>query len=763
MLLSPVNALPVHRVLTTLMLIFLSVYLNGQDCIVTVEIRNEINEPLPYAYTFTSVSSQESNEAGVSTLEFNCDGDTLNVSYFGYVDTVLILNKATEKLSVQLLLDPYLTKEVIKHGHKTKIHNESEHQTISGDQLDAHHGNLGDVIATISGVNAIHLGNNISKPVIHGLTGDRIIIVENGNILESQQWGTDHAPELDPLLYDEVTVIKNSGTIQYSTKALGGVLSLNDYNLFTQKPLQVKVLNTFETNGKGLYSALKLGGSNGKWGWNTKALYKKSGDKHAPDYSLANTGAEINGIKARLGRLWDKKYLTIGYSYNAGNLGILRSSHIGNLTDLQKAIDREILLPQGEFTYDIASPRQTYDHQIFDAEFANYFDFGKISIRQNIQMNNRAEYDIRRRDNNKPALNLNKISSQSKLQLDHTPIGKFKGQVGLFSYLSESNNQPGTGVLPLVPDNEVFNFGFYLSENFLTGKWNHTIGARLEREFLSGDLVNRSRAIIPFQKKNTLYSFNYELSKKIRSIDWVINGLYSERAPNVNELYSNGLHHSSSSFEIGDQTITKERLLKMSTSLHTSGDTWDFSLNGYAEYFDGYINLSPSKTLILTTRGAFPSFNFTHQDAIIYGFDFDSHVDLFEDCFLVSSFSVIQSHNFSKDITLFNIPVSDISNSINFHFFPNSIHLDGKIEYNYFFEKKSSQEIVDFSAPPKPYGILNATLEKTFQLKDDHRIRAILNGNNLTNETYRSYLDRIRYFADAPGSNIIMSLFYYFK
>ena len=111
--------------------------------------------------------------------------------------------------------------------------------------------NLADVLATVSGVSVLKNGSGISKPIIHGLYGNRVTILNNGLVQAGQQWGNDHAPEIDPFVADHISVVKGAGSLQYGSSALGGVVMVDPYKISQDPHLHGKSTYVFQTNGLG--------------------------------------------------------------------------------------------------------------------------------------------------------------------------------------------------------------------------------------------------------------------------------------------------------------------------------------------------------------------------------------------------------------------------------------------------------------------------------------------------------------------------------
>ena len=100
--------------------------------------------------------------------------------------------------------------------------------TLTQADLDRTRGeSLGKILQTVAGVNMLQTGNTISKPVVDGLYGNRVLVISNGVRLEGQQWGIEHAPEVDPTIARDITVVKGADAVRYGAEALGGVILLD--------------------------------------------------------------------------------------------------------------------------------------------------------------------------------------------------------------------------------------------------------------------------------------------------------------------------------------------------------------------------------------------------------------------------------------------------------------------------------------------------------------------------------------------------------
>ncbi|HTS46149.1 MAG TPA: TonB-dependent receptor plug domain-containing protein, partial [Puia sp.] len=178
----------------------------------------------------------------------------LVITYAGYktIDTILMVAQNSMLLSFHLAdntsqLDSVtVTGEII---HKDQI-TTAVKVTFSGAELEQTRGlSLGESLKSITGVNSLQSGPSISKPIIHGVYSNRILILNNGIRQEGQNWGNDHAPEIDPFIATRITIIKGAASIRYGSDAIGGVILLDPKEMRTNPGVDGELNLVGMTNG----------------------------------------------------------------------------------------------------------------------------------------------------------------------------------------------------------------------------------------------------------------------------------------------------------------------------------------------------------------------------------------------------------------------------------------------------------------------------------------------------------------------------------
>jgi len=211
----------------------LALGLYAQECSETLVCRviepGTADEGIPYARltleeTETTLFSDESGYARFAGI---CPGEYhLLVSQVGHESTTtLITIPNTEELVIVLEIHSEFIDEVIVESEDPNISSGQARAVINSEIIDREsHSSLADVIEDVTGVSTLRTGSSIGKPIIHGLYGNRVAVVNNGLVQAGQQWGNDHAPEIDINTANRITVVKGVDAITYGGNSLGGMV-----------------------------------------------------------------------------------------------------------------------------------------------------------------------------------------------------------------------------------------------------------------------------------------------------------------------------------------------------------------------------------------------------------------------------------------------------------------------------------------------------------------------------------------------------------
>lgn len=673
----------------------------------------------------------------------------------------------------------------------------AQEQLLSSAVLEGYSsGSLGDALKEISGVSSLNTGSNIVKPAINGLTGSRVLILNDGVRMQDMEWGDEHAPNVDVNSADQVSVIKGAAALQYAGDAIGGVVVIDRERVAVQDSLYGKTLLNGISNGRGGSVSTELTRTfEDGWYLNWQASYKRLGDREAPDYILSNTGMEQLGLSFHTGKRLLNQGWDIDYSYYRADIAILRASHIGNVDDLIESINSGEPSVIEPFTYELGVPRQEVTHHLGKL---NYYlrvkGVGKWTIQYDFQNNQRFEYDVRvGADRDKPAIDLELTTHTLKTDFTWDASGDLNITAGLLGRYQDNFANPDTGVRRLIPDYEKLELGgFMIGEYRLDADLSLEAGLRYDfsridakkfyrtsrweergydedfPEFVVEDLGTQLLTNPVFDYSNISATFGGvwqpDMQSEVRA-----NYALGQRAPNPAELFSDGLHHSAARIELGDLRIGSETSHRVSLAYNRNGDRWGLSVEPYYNVISDFILLEPTG-VEFTIRGAFPVWSYRQTDARIVGLDVTGNYRWATHWESRHRFSITKGTDLDKDQALINIPAPIARNEV-IYTRPEWKKLSIGLESTYVFRQNeyppnifvfspAQQEEVelDINTPPDAYHLLGLRVGMAFDLSEVLVMNTSLTVDNLLNTSYREYLNRNRYFADDLGRNIILQV-----
>ena len=763
----------------------------------------ETKDPLPYV----SIKVKDVDKFAVTDINGNftigglCDEhNTLIISCYGYCDTVCEQNHQHGKNS-----HIYLTQNVLElsevvisveedqeDGTASMTRSTVKKEVLSSNPTQS----LAAVLSDIEGVTLTSSGTNVQLPVIHGLYGNRILILNNGLKHGFQNWGLDHAPEIDLSSAHSITVVKGAAGVRYGPEALGGVIIIEPNHLHLNEPFFTNIGTGYQTNGRGAFTNFEVGQGLEKWSYAFGGNYTKIGDRHAPEYSLTNSGKEEKAMNAGVryrSNNWD---FNLYYSFVDQNLALLRSSVAESSNAFKKAINSERPAIIDPFSYAINEPNQLTQHHLSKAEMNWWYsDEAKLTFRVGQQLNKREEYDVRR-NADKPIIDLDLITSDYQLEWTHPHWNKLHGLVGLQLFTQNNDNNPGTSTTPFIPNYNTLRYSGFITESIHQGDQTWEAGLRVDYE--NNDARGR-------ETDKTIFRDNFSFTNFTASLGYIrrvsANSTFKTnigtawRTPNMAELYSFGQHGFKTSFgllryyvnegdiktdkvlRIDESGVSPEKGYKWISEWTTEKTNSSFTLTAYSHYIQNFIFNRPVD-VIGTIRGPMPMYIFDQADALFFGSDFTWQRNWSRHLSGVYSLSYLWSRNVEKDELLINQPPITTSYKLSWQT-PDFWKISSSkltIKPTYTFrqfqaprtvtvesitdgsaELTLDSEIFDFMDAPLGYFLLDVSW--SFQVKNFKGSMAI---QNVLNTSYRDYLNEMRYFADEPGRNFLFTLNYTF-
>lgn len=653
---------------------------------------------------------------------------------------------------------------------------QSTHRLSSREIQENRGKTLAESLTAISGVSTIGMGNSIVKPVINGLHSNRILILNNGVRQEGQQWGIEHAPEIDPFTAHQLEVVKGAQAVRYGADALGGVIlaSADDIDLDRDWKGNIDLIG--QSNGRGgAANAVLEGGVKTLpgLGWRIQASKKRLGNYQAPDYVLGNTGVNEFNYAGTLQYKRGRNELELYWSHFGTQLGIFEGAHIGTIEDIQARIAYGRPFETYDFTYQIKAPRQKVSHDLAKVSWDHQFGSNrKLEVQYGLQRNRRREYDLRRVESDDTPMVDMALTTQS---LD-VILKQGNSSLGVQSLLQVNNNKPGTGTTPIIPNFDSYAAGLFAVHQFHIDRWHAEIGGRYDFKYLDiagyryrRDATNEDGTVEQYLLTDTREFHNasgtagilYHFSSKL---SWKSNIGLAWRAPSVNELYSDGVHHGSATYELGKPDLRSEKGLKWINSFIWSGEGLQATVDVYAQMLYDYIYAQPNPDAVRQTiRGTFPLFAYQQHDAFFYGADLRLRYAIRENLHYDVSASLVRARNVEVDSYLPYIPPARLQQAFSWAYLGGSAPESYvKIAHRFVAKQTKYAEGMDYAAPPSAYHLFDMVVSKQFKTDTDTSWQVMLSVENIFNRSYKDYMDRFRYFAHQMGRNVNLKISYQF-
>lgn len=705
----------------------------------------------------------QANETGEFVFEGLCSGTyQILIQHFGCRDTVfsIHLNKS-KKVVFKLPHSLNNLDEVDIMDKRVEMQKTQTVNQLSEEELAQTKGqSLGDILKNISGVTALNTGATISKPMLHGMQGYRLLILNNGIRQEGQQWGNEHAPEIDPFMAKKVAVVKGVNAIRYGSDAIAGVVLVEPNELPDTSAVTGEINLAGFSNGRTGAASGILEGSFDKvkgFSWRVQGSIKQGGAVKTPAYYLSNTGIKEHNFSYALGYHYKKWGAELYYSKFNTSIGIYRGAHIGNLTDLQAALTRNKPADSlAEFSYTFDRPRQEAMHELIKA-LTHYHLSSKwrVKLQYARQYNLRKEYDLRRLTSQErqtgivyPDMNLRIASQTVDALLEHDNIKAFRGVFGA-SYMNQNNVYEGRFFIPNYLSNS---FGLFASERYVMNYMEFELGVRYDEKYLRSffyegtEWKEHTRSF-----KNITYNGGL-IWKPLPFFNFFLNGGSAWRAPAPNELYSNGIHQGIGTIERGNKNFDSETCYNITATGIYKFKKITLEMTAYYNRFRNFIYLNPTGQLELTIRGAFPVFEYRQSNVSINGLDFKAEYAVSNYFSLITKGMLVRGWNFSNNDYLIYMPSDRADLTLKMKIPSWRVFKHSAIQINNQFVSKQwrAPKNVDFMEPPPAYYLLGVNLGTEIHVKKQ-KFLLNLSATNLLNARYREYLDQFRYYADAVG------------
>lgn len=708
-----------------------SAFVNAQNKI-SGKITDKDNNPIKGVNIFVSElhKSSETDENGAYSINSVPNG-TLKITFtfigFTSQNKTLLVQNGENKMDVVLEPSLFQMDEVIvaTSFHKLQSQNvmKVDHESMKSLQQKGT-STLIEGLATLPGISQISTGTSIGKPVIRGLSGNRVLVYSQGVRVENQQFGDEHGLGLNDAGVESVEIIKGPASLLYGSDALGGVLYFNPEKFAKSNTFEGDFSQKLFSNTLGSTSTLSVKTSSENW----KYLVRGSNNIHS-DYKIADgnrvTNTRFNETDLKTGIGYSNSVLSSVFRYNFNKL---------DLGIPENGIAEQTSSSTTEY------PKQAVTNHLLSLNSTLFLNKSKLDVDLGFISNNRSEFEDSDVANLK--MKLNTLNYDLKY---HLP--KAGNLESIFGIQGMAQTNVNSGIEYLIPNAKTNDFGVFGTANY---EWNSSVfqaGIRFDNRNITSESYGISGEEGSFEAVAKSYnSFNGSLGYKTnltKEFTLRVNLASGFRAPNLAELTSNGVHEGANRYEIGNSNLATEQNVQTDLNLEYQNSHFEFFANGFFNKINNYIYLNPSQITI----AGYDVFNYFQTDAVLYGGEFGLHFHPHPLDWLhfESSFETVtgekQSRGLGSDFLPF-IPANNWNNSMRAEFNIKNWLKDGYATLNVsntFDQKKVS----GFETYSEGYTLVNLGIGGQINIGKTH-FNFNLNGNNLFNKSYIAHLSRLK-------------------
>ena len=690
-------------------------------------VSDQYNQPLPGVSVYAPDLHKGTITDAAGQYIFNnlpTRSVRVNFSYMGFLtssQTIVISEKETI-FNFQMDQNIHQMDEVIVSTAFNKLQSQNvmkvAHENLKSLQQKGV-STLIEGLATIPGVSQVSTGNAIGKPVIRGLSGNRVLVYSQGVRLENQQFGDEHGLGLNDSGIESVEVIKGPASLLYGSDALGGVLYFNPEKFAEANTFKGDFSQRLFSNTLGSNTSLGLKGATENWKFLVRGDYATHSDYKIPTGDrVTNTRYNEKDLKSGIGYSNEKFSTVLRYNFNRLDLGIPEDG-IAQQSNSKKTL----------------FPRQGVDNHILSLH--NHFFLGNSTLDADFGYiaKDRSEFE----DSNIAILHMKLQTLNYDLKYHFPKLGAFEAIVGIQG-MNQTNKNSGEEFL--IPDAETTDFGIFGTANY---EWKSNViqgGLRYDNRKINAKANGISGEEGSFDKIDRSFdSFNASLGYKtdvLTDVTMRLNLASGFRAPNLAELTSNGVHEGTNRYEIGNSQLNNEQNFQADLNLEYDSQHFEFFVNGFYNQINNYIYANPTGEM----REEHDVFAYTQSNARLFGGEagIHFHPHPLDWLHFESSFETVTGQKENGDY-LPLIPANNWNNTLRTEFKRSWLdHGFARINVSTTFNQNN---VSSFETKSNDYTLVNVGLGGKIKF-GKNAFEVNLNANNLFNKTYIAHLSRLK-------------------
>ncbi len=603
---------------------------------------------------------------------------------------------------------------------------------VDGPQLERQRGqSIMQSIENNPGVSTFATGTNIVKPVIRGLTSQRVLVVTDGIRQEGNQWAEEHGPEIDALDVDRIEVVRGPNSVLYGSDALGGVVNIIKGEIPSAEegaPLLAGklLLNGFSNNHQ-TAGALMLSGASGIWGYRANVSARNGGDISTPAGKLFNSGAqELNG---------------------SGMIGA--EGAWGSVMFDYSRFGQELQIHEDPAEDPTATPFQKIQHDRVHLHGHLPFSALRLEVDGGWQRNDRKEFEEENAAT--PVLNLLLKTSTLDVKAHHQPLGPIFGTFGI-SLMQQNHKSPSEE--QLIPTYDLNNIGGFIYEELSLNKVNLSAGLRYDARRMEVQANDELGVEAQTRDYNAFTGTAGLVWRATEPLALALNAGRGWRAPTPFELFVNGVHEGTVRYEIGDNRLRPESSLSLDLAVRYASNRWHGEIAVFRNQIDRYIFIAPAGAE--DPESGFPIYRHQQADATLIGTELAVEAQALKWLILTGGVDLIRGANDETNNPLPLLPANRLKLGARL----TRAALGGLKNPYFAFNAKivAAQNRVEvFETTTEGYALFDVGLGAEVPLGSD-KLAVDLAVENFFNKAYRDHLNRYKLYAFNPGRNVTLKV-----
>jgi len=512
------------------------------------------------------------------------------------------------------------------------VHSDSEKviqgiSILSGDNLrESAAATLGETLNSELGISSTAFGPSVGAPVIRGQSANRVKVMQDSlDTLDASNASPDHAPSIETLLAERIEILRGPATLRFGNGAIGGVVNVIDKRIPTK--LSDDISGAIEIRHASVNdqtnNVVSVDGSHNNWAWHVDGLYRGSNNVQIPGYAnephddeesshgfIGNSNSRTSSGNAGISWIGNTGFIGVSVNHTNNNYGIPPGAH-------QHHDDENNNDEEEEHTDVIARIDMQQTRYDLKAQLVNPFSgFNKMDIR--FAHNDYEHLELEGAEVGTRFLNK---AWEGRVELIHNPWqivdNEWQGAIGI---QAQQRDFSALGVEAFIPQSDIHNYGIFWIEDMEQDDWHFELGVRTEYQEINA----KDNSTVDHNTSTLSAAMQYYFNDEQRAS---ISMTRAERAPSVEELFANGPHLATASFDIGNPDLDVE-----------TSDNFEFGYQ-HQNYFDftffAFYNrisdfIYAQQTGNIDSDSELNIFKYEQKDAVFYGAEAELSIPLNE-------------------------------------------------------------------------------------------------------------------------------------